>query len=283
MVVYVGAFNIVTAVSSVDGRVLWIYDFDHFISARIPSIVVCGTRIFLAGAGEAVCLNAADGKLMWKSKLKGFGRMDFGNAAWDGANRVCLGVGGYVLRIDLRDGSQSDRINLKGTGYYPVNITFDNYRQVFYALTNGKLFAISAGDDNKIVWTCDSRLASLTNPYNSMAVDPMTGRIYVAYKKNLSCVGSNGRTIFTVGFEESVLSRNIYALTLDIAGSGLVLVGGGGCCRVFDAEGHLRYSDDLPGMRYEQTTMCTATASFDPNASGHCQNKQDFIQRSNNN
>jgi len=270
--VYIGIHSLVYAISSSDGKLLWEYDFaiSHFTS--VATLVACGTRIFALACQDVVYLNASTGAVVWKAKFDKGDLIYPPNAAWDGGNRVILGLQGYIYRFDLRTGSQLERINLKNTGNNAVNVGFDFNRKVFYALTCAQLFAISPGEDNKIIWECDANEGKTLRPlYGAFAIEPSNGRIYISHSLKMCAVDPNGTLLFAKQFRSSQAS-SYHAMASDLSGTGLVLLGAGGYIMMFDADGNVVHKDDLPGMRYNQTDMCTVTASVDPNSSAHVTN-----------
>jgi len=259
--VYLGIGNKVVALSAVNGNPIWQYQVSKS-SVYLPTIVLCGMCIFVSGNSDMAFLNAADGSVRWTAKFSSgmSGRSPTG--AWDGENHILLGLQGYLYPIDLRTGTVGERINLKGTGYCNVALIFDKYRKVFYASASGALFAVSAGDTNTIVWKSPTSIRA--GP--CMALEVETGRIYIVYSSRISCFDTNGTEMFTKKFDEPMLSRGIYKITLDLLGSGRIFISSAGYYAMVDSEGNQIEDDKLDGMRYGQTFVCSSTASPDPNS-----------------
>jgi len=272
-VVYVGAGDSVMAISSLNGTIIWEYRFDHFFSVFLPTIVVCGLCVFIIGGSTVAYLNASDGSVIWKNSFRHAERNRPSTAAWDGANRVLVGVMGYVYPYDLKTGAELEKINLKGTGYNGVTLAYDNNRRVFYALSCSSLFAISGGDDNHVLWKCETPRGLVAPLYSAFTIEPTTGRAYVFHYKRVCCVDTDGKVLFSKDFSQPSMGSHFYAITQDLLGSGMIFVGSAGYLFVLDSEGNQIFTDDLPGMRYAQTYLCTKSSSVDPNSSGQETNR----------
>jgi len=263
---YVGCGNGVVAVSPMDGKILWQYTFDTLLGVLYPTIVDCGTAVFLVGSAGGVCLNSVDGTVRWKTKVDYSFRGQAPTGTWDGANRVFVGGMGYILRFDLRDGKELERINLKGTFYHNVKMACDTKRKQFYAATFTTLYAFSCDEDNHMLWK-----SVIPHPKgvfrSSFALEPESGRIFVFAKGRISCFDPTGKLLFDKGFDDSVF-KTFYSVTQDVLGTGMLFMGNRGRFLVFDAEANLLVDDNLPGMGYNMTYLCTKTASIDPNSSG---------------
>jgi len=268
-VVYYGVLDSITAISAVNGQRLWQFRFGQSLLRSIPTIVCCGLCIFVASGSQMACLNAANGSVRWKNKYPNGSHQFPATGAWDGQNTVLLGQQGYLFPIDLASGIQRERINLKGTGFHNVTLTFNRAGNCFYAFTNGVVFAVSGGNVNSMLWRTDVN----NGEFSTIAFEPSIGRIYVLSYTRVTCLATNGSVMFSKGYEMPLACRYTCAVALDIMGTGRILIGSGGYFVVIDAEGNQIENDDLKGMRYGQTYICTKTASVDPNASG-----QDYMQ-----
>jgi len=105
-----------------------------------------------------------------------------------------------------------------------------------------------------------------------MGLEPETGRICVVSGSKLTCVDTNGTVMFTKKFAEPMLSRGIYRMTVDLLGSGRILIGSNGYYAMLASEGNMIEDDKLEGMRYGQVFMCSSSASADPNCACDQQN-----------
>jgi len=263
-VVYVSGKTAVYAISSANGHTLWSYP----VKSCVPAVLLCGVRVVIVASNKIVCLNASNGLLLWVTQARGIIISSAPSVAWDGGDRLFVGSRGYISCFRLSNGTQDGNINLKGTGYHPVNLAFDSTRQVFYAMCKGKLFAISNGYNNRILWVCKTPSSVLSATYSCMSLDPLSGRIYTVMNKRFSCVDSNGNIVFTKKFSKSAPSSCLYSICVDPQGTGKIFVGCGGHYIVYDCNGNEIATDNLPGMRYGSVMLCTETSSSDPNASG---------------
>ena len=265
--VYVGVQNRLLAVSVPDGRLQWQRDVGarSALEPYLMTVAVCGLSLFVVAKQEFVCLSAADGVERWRFKpAKKSAMMVNATAAWDGADRVLVGTVGYIHPVDLSTGRQHERINLKGTGYNPVCLQYDRQRRVFYAATNGVVYALSAGDAgaNRILWQC----SVAAKPNTNLQLDAARGRLYCATNGRVSCVDTQGHIIFENRYVEKTVAGSTQLPLLDLAGPGRLYVGSGGRFTVLDREGNTLGADELQGMRYGPVTLCTPTASPDINA-----------------
>jgi len=274
-VVYIGTRDFIVALSAFDGKYMWEFDFDHRFRVCLPTIVCCGLSIFGMYGDDCVLLNAADGKVRWRSRFSGAFNPPH-TAAWDGANRLMLGCQGYLYPIDLRSGQFSEKFNMKGTGFHDVCVCFDNIANIFYGFSNGSVFALRGGDVNSLVWRADIG----GGEFAAIACEPQLGRLYVANGCTLYCLNVNGQLVFKKSFDVPVFSRGLYALTLDILGSGTILIGSNGFFIVLDPEGNKIEDDELKGMRYGQTCVCSQTANVNANGSCEQYHRLSIIERS---
>ena len=256
-----------TAVSTANGVMLWEHKFGHVVSARNPLLVVCGSCLFAAGSGEALFMNCSDGSVIWKEKFEGSSRLFPGVAAWDGADRILVGMDGYVYRFNLRDKKEEKRINLKGLHCSAVCITYDNMRKMFYAGVGSKLYAISAYGDNKIEWVANIPWGLMRMAFCSVTVEQLTGRVYVIRENKICCVAPDGKTVFSKVFKESAINNYYHSVSMDVEANGMILVGCGCSFRLFDLEGNLMKTFLFKGVRNSLVSLCTSTSSADPSLS----------------
>jgi len=263
-VVYIGAAHTVTAISSSNGQVLWEFAFSSK-NARVPTIVVCGTGVFVACTGEIAYLNAGDGSVIWKTKFDF--RYPYGlvTAAWDGADCVFLGSCGHLYRCNLRDGSKISDTKLF-MGSYDLNLFYDNSRKRLYVASNNKLFAIS-GSEEKTEWVSKVPSSLMSPILQAISVDTSSGRIFIAHARKFICFDSDGKLIFANKMKEPKNSGQIYTTAAEFGGKGMILVGCCGSCRVYDGDGTVILADDLSGMGYDLVNVCTLNANPDSNAS----------------
>lgn len=265
--VYVGVRNRLLAVSVLDGRLQWQRDVGDtsILNPYLMTVAVCGASLFVVVKQEFVCLSAADGVERWRFKpAKKSSMMVTATAAWDGADRVLVGTVGYLHPVDLSTGRQHERINLKGTGYNDVCVTYDSQRRTFYAATNGVVYGLSAGDAgaNRILWqrSVDAK------PNTNIQLDAARGRIYCATNGRVSCIDTQGNIVYQNKYPEKTLAGTTQFPLLDLAGPGRLYVGSGGRFTVLDCEGNTLGADELEGMRYGPVSLCTTTANPDINA-----------------
>jgi len=261
--VYIGFRDKVAALSVTNGQLLWEFQFSHKFHATLPVIACCGMNVFVAAYHEVAFLNAADGTIRWRLDCS---MGEISTAAWDGENHVLIGRIGYLHPIDLRTGTMGEKINLKGTGLNPVCLTYDMNKRAFYAVCYGSLFAISGGDENKILWRCDFSHFYFTG----LGLDSNLNRIYVFNGKMLHCVDTSGNNLFSksIPVPATFFSVGEAAITLDLQGCGRILIGGKGYIHMLDGEGNVVETENYKEVRYDQIFMCTSTASVDENASG---------------
>jgi len=243
----------------------------------LPTIVFCGTSVFVCGGNEVALLNAADGSILWKNQMNLGG---LATAAWDGANRVMIGAIGYLYPYDLRTGNMLEKINLKGTGFNTVCIAFDANKNAFYAVTRGYLFAVSGGDSNTILWKVKVPCSFCC----SLLLEPQSSRIYfISVYGYIIQVDSTGKIIFNKKMNIPSLCQGVNASAMDLVGTtGSILVGVMGCFVTVDGDGNWIYCDKLKGMGVRQTYICSPTASVDPNASADAIHTFTKLQKSRN-
>ena len=274
--VYIGLKTVVLAVSVLEGTINWMYKFSDTARCALPTVVHCGMALFVAGGRECASVNTADGTVLWRKKLDG-GSSTFPPAGvWDGKNHVLLGTCCNIVPIDIRNGSEGSKVHLKDNFKQAVCLVHDKYRHVFYALTCNALFAISDDDDYRIIWRVDLKLPGYNGCANSLALEPETGRIYAVMVSTVVCVGVDGSLLFQKKFDEPYMSKYSYSTTLDLLDSGRLFIASNGFFIAVDSEGNKIESDQLKGLGYNATTICTPTASPDPSAS--CDMSHRFVK-----
>jgi len=266
--VYVGCRTVVHAVNVITGKLLWSYAIKPksslpIVRVGINTIVLCGANIFVFGGSRYALVDAATGKERWSFDCESilFNRPPTG--AWDGKNRVMLGCNGKIYRVDLRDGHEDPTLCLKDSGLFPVNLMYDQKTSHFYAVTHKFIYAITDGDDNKLVWKCNIPDCF----FNSFAMDPESGRFYIVCYQCISCV-HEGKLLFSKPFKAvSKRLRAFYNIVLDLKDSGRVIVGAGGYVITFDSDGNTLESVELKKLRHGPAFVCTPNATLDYNAS----------------
>jgi len=267
--VYIGIDHTVTAISSVNGQVLWTYVFSFpRMTPCVPLIVSCGLQVLVGGRDELALLNAADGTPRWKVKAP-YSSVGAETGAWDGANCVLIGTFGFVYSCDLLNGT-FNKFNLKGCGYHHVSTTYDKKRKVFYAATKGSLFALSSTPD--LIWKSE-----IPSSDAGLALEEESGRIYVfTTSRTISCFDTAGKQLFSKTFSIPFSSRffgdPLNSVTCDLRGSGKIFLGSLNTLTIFDGDGNVtefcKPEGIKPVLTAAFTFVCTPTASWDQNASG---------------
>jgi len=263
LVLFAGCKKTLLAFSVLDGHIIWQHKLSKLAAIPLMTIAICGMNVFAATSNNMVLLNKADGAVRWDVSFPFFGTPS-GNpmtAAWDGADTLMIGSGGYIWPVDLRNGELKQKINMKGTGYYDVGLIFDAGRRVFYALTHGQLMALSS--DGTIRWVASGLSMGL---FPGLGFDPTFGRIFIFERDEFSCWDTDGNKIFHKKYDIPLLCRRGCIIVPDLSGTGKIYLCSYGHLMVVDGEGNIVEQDELKGMGYNQVFACTLTATMDTNA-----------------
>ena len=169
-----GAEAVVWALSEKDGKKLWVTPIGTAYPQKMPQSkegpsctpTVDGDRLYAIGmGGELVCLQVADGKLIWQRSLKD----DFGGPVpmWsyresplvDGANVICTpgGPDATMVALDKMTGKtiwKCKAAGSPGAAYASaIAIDFEGQRE-YVQLTQKSLIGVAASD-GRFLWKYD--------------------------------------------------------------------------------------------------------------------------------
>ena len=163
------------------------------------------------------------------------------------------------------------RINLLLAGHKHVSLVYNRTKRLFIAYSFDRLYAISDDPKHKIVWKQQDIFTMST-----LGFDPEKGWFYFVNSSYLCVYDTSGKRDSFLSLTRG-LSGKDYSMTLDLAGSGTILLGSDDVYVILNREGKVigmkwfrersqnvsKYSRE----RHPQFFLCTPTASIDPNSS----------------
>ncbi len=142
-----GMRDVVVCLNSSNGETRWRIDFPDQLGTPLPDFgLVCSPlidndRVYLQAAAGVVCLNLADGRILWRGLVDGGAMMGsaFSSpmiAELDGERQLIVQTRSQLVGVSLEDGSQLWQIDIEA--FRGMNILTPT-------VYNGKLFTSSYG------------------------------------------------------------------------------------------------------------------------------------------